>query len=391
MIRDGAWCNEGDGGPEARSWLGAARRAARRARSLLRSRPAQRVKLLALRGLAPALEPLYGGVASIPVFHRVVPPRAGERVGFAHRSESSVAQIEATIALLRSRGCAFVSLDELCAALAKPRSRRAPRLAALTFDDGYRDNHDVVYPLLSSLRIPFAIYVATGFVDRAHVPWSYLVEEELLGSSRFVLEPEVAGRALEWRLDGPAAREAAFLGAEAVFTALGAAEVRELAVRLFGVERVERSIDALFLTWDMIRAMDAGGLVTIGAHTIDHVPLPELPIGEARAQIVGCRTRIEMELGHPVRHFSYPFGALGARERDLAREAGFTSATTACLGNVLPEHREHLLTLPRIHAELPETRETGDLERYRAWLSLQLDGALPAFVNRGRRVVTFDE
>jgi peptidoglycan/xylan/chitin deacetylase (PgdA/CDA1 family) len=347
--------------------------------------------MLMLRGLAPALEPLYGGIASIPVFHRVVPPRAGERVGFAHRAESSVAQIEATIALLRSRGCAFVSLDELCAALRKPRSRRVPRLAALTFDDGYRDNHDVVYPLLSSLGIPFAIYVATSFADRAHVPWWYLVEEELLGSSRFTLEIDTAGRALEWRLDGPAARQAAFLGAELVFTALGPAEARRLAERMFGVERVERSIDALFLTWDMIRRMDAGGWVTIGAHTIDHVPLTELPAAEARAQIGGSRSRIEVEIGRSVRHFSYPFGALGARERDLVRDAGFTSATTICCANVVPEHREHLLTLPRIHAELPETRETGDLARYRAWLSLQLDGALPAVTNRGRRVVTFDE
>ncbi|MEO5726394.1 MAG: polysaccharide deacetylase family protein, partial [Byssovorax sp.] len=291
--------------------------------------------MLVLGGFAPALEPVYGGVGSIPVFHRIVAPRTGERVGFAHHSEASVAQLEATIALFSSRGYAFVSLDELCAALGKPRSRGAHRLAALTFDDGYRDNHDVVYPLLSSLGIPFAIYVTTSFPDRAHVPWWYLLEEHLLASSSFAIEHE--GRTFEWRLDGPAARREAFARAEAVFKALAPRDARALSDRIFGEEKVERCIDSLFLTWDMIRAMDAGGRVTIGAHTVDHIALTRLSTADARAQITGSKKRIEAQLGRSVRHFAYPYGALGPRERGLVRDAGFTSATTACVANVVPE------------------------------------------------------
>jgi peptidoglycan/xylan/chitin deacetylase (PgdA/CDA1 family) len=340
-----------------------------------------------LRCLAPLLEPVYAGVASIPVFHRVVAPRAGERVGFARDAESSVAELEATIALLSARGHAFVSLDELCVELGKPRARGAPRLAALTFDDGYRDNHDVVYPLLASRGIPFAVYVATSFPDRAQAPWWHLLEEHLLGSESLTLEHE--GRLLAWRLDGPEARRAAFAGAEAVFTSLAPREARALCERLFGPERVEQSIESLFLTWEMIRAMDASGLVTIGAHTIDHVPLPRLPIGEARAQILGSKRRLEAELGHEVRHFAYPFGALGPRERDLVRESGFLAATTTCVANLFPEHASHLLTLPRIYAERPGRGAVSDPAAHRDWLSLQLRGALPALANRGRRVVTF--
>lgn len=364
-----------------------ARRAIGRARSVLRMRGGQRAKTLALRCLAPALEPIYGGVGSIALFHRVVMRRAGERVGFAHQGESSVAELEATIALFLSRGYAFVSLDELCAELGKPRRRGAPRLAALTFDDGYRDNHDVAYPLLASRGIPFAVYVSTSFPDRAHVPWWYLLEEHLLGRSSFALEH--GGRAFEWRLDSPAERRAAFAGTEAVLNALAPGDVRVLCERTFGKAQVELAIDSLFLTWEMIRAMDASGRVTIGAHTIDHVALPGLSLAAARAQIAGSKRRIEAEVGREVRHFAYPFGRLGPRERDLVREAGFVSATTACLANLVPEHANHLLTLPRLHAETAGTSESGDLSTYRDWLSLQIRGALPAVANRGRRLVTF--
>lgn len=359
----------------------------RLARSLLRSRAAQRARMLVLRGLAPALEPLYGGIGSIPVFHRIVAPRAGERVGFSRHTEASVAELEATIALFLRRGYAFVSLDELCAELGKPRSRGAPRLAALTFDDGYRDNHDVAYPLLSSLGIPFAIYVATSFPDRTHVPWWSLLEEHILGNPSLAMEHE--GRVFEWRLDDPAARRAAFSGAEALFMALSPGDVRALAERTFGEERVQRSIESLFLTWEMIRAMDASGRVTIGAHTVDHVALPRLPIAEARAQVSGSKRRLEEQLGRSIRHFAYPFGAVGPRERELVREAGFTSATTVCIANVFPEHANHLLTLPRVYSEFLKKAAPGDEAIFRDELTLQLRGALPALANRGRRVVTF--
>ena len=365
----------------------AERRALGLARSLLRSRGVARARRLLLRCLAPALEPWYGGIGSILVLHRVVAPRTGERVGFGHQAESSVAELEATIALLRGRRYAFLSLDELCVELGKPRARGARRLAALTFDDGYRDNHDVVYPLLSSLGIPFAIYVATSFPDRSHVPWWYLLEERLLRQSSFAFEH--AERSFAWRLDSRAGRRAAFAGTEAVMDSLDPPEIRALCDRIFGAAEVDRSIESLCLTWDMIRAMAASGLVTIGAHTVDHVVLPGLSRDAASAQIVGSRRRIEAELGRTVRHFAYPFGALGARERDLVRDAGFVTATTTYVANLVSEHRDHLLTLPRVHAERAATAEDGDLTTYRDWLSLQIRGAVPALANRGRRLVTF--
>jgi peptidoglycan/xylan/chitin deacetylase (PgdA/CDA1 family) len=336
--------------------------------------------------MAPVLEPFYGGIGSIPVFHRVVTPRAGERLAFARQIETSVAELEGAIALLRRHGYTFVSLDELGCALGKARPRRSPKLAALTFDDGYRDNHDVAYPLLSSLGIPFAVFVATGFPDGTMIPWWYLLEERLLCSSRFALEH--GGRTIAWRLDVPEAREEAFTGAAAIFTALSPSDVRSLAERTFGREQVERTIDSLVLTWDMIRAMDASGRVTIGAHTIDHVALPGLSLAEARAQVVGSRKRLEEQLGKSVRHFAYPFGAVGPRERDLVRSAGFSSAMTTCVANVFPEHANHRFTLPRVYAVALETAEPGDESIVRAELALQLRGASPALANRGRRVVT---
>jgi peptidoglycan/xylan/chitin deacetylase (PgdA/CDA1 family) len=42
------------------------------------------------------------------------------------------------------------------------------RSLAITFDDGYADNHDVALPILTRHRLPATFFIATGFLDGGH-------------------------------------------------------------------------------------------------------------------------------------------------------------------------------------------------------------------------------
>ena len=58
----------------------------------------------------------------------------------------------------------IVSLSEAARVLAEG-PRGPPRaFVAITFDDGYADNHAVALPVLAALRVPATVYVATGFI-----------------------------------------------------------------------------------------------------------------------------------------------------------------------------------------------------------------------------------
>ena len=57
-----------------------------------------------------------------------------------------------------------VSFASLIDALCEGR-RLPPDAVAITFDDGYRDNYEVVYPLLKKYETPATMFVVTGFVD----------------------------------------------------------------------------------------------------------------------------------------------------------------------------------------------------------------------------------
>jgi len=70
--------------------------------------------------------------------------------------------------LLLAAGFRFVTLLEL-ARLADG-GPPPPGLAAVTFDDGMRNNHDVALPILNELGIRATVYVTIGFIDGAS-PW----------------------------------------------------------------------------------------------------------------------------------------------------------------------------------------------------------------------------
>ena len=77
-------------------------------------------------------------------------------------------RFRAQVEILRAAGFEFVTVAELAA-----RARGGeppPGLVALSFDDGMRDNHAVVLPLLQEYGIPATVYVVSGIIGKPN-PW----------------------------------------------------------------------------------------------------------------------------------------------------------------------------------------------------------------------------
>lgn len=107
-------------------------------------------------------------VGRILMLHRVV----------EHRSEDANRELEITPDFLkqtiedyRNQGYRFFSIDEACDIITKGKTKQP--FVCLTFDDGYQDNYDIAYPILKELKVPFTIYVTTGFIDNRLPMWWY--------------------------------------------------------------------------------------------------------------------------------------------------------------------------------------------------------------------------
>lgn len=72
----------------------------------------------------------------------------------------------------------------------------------------------------------------------------------------------------------------------------------------------------------------------IGAHTMSHAKLPELPAAAALAEMRDSKAALEEALNTEIISFAYPYGALDEEVKALAQQAGFTYAVATDTGGM---------------------------------------------------------
>jgi peptidoglycan/xylan/chitin deacetylase (PgdA/CDA1 family) len=303
--------------------------------------------------------PFCRGVGAVFTLHHVRPPRFEP---FQPNSLLEIAPgfLETVIAILRDADVDWVSLDEMHRRMTERDFRR--RFACLTLDDGYRDNKEWAYPILQRHGVPFAIYVPSSFPDRLGKLWWRVLEQAIANATSFALT--IDGERRAFSCASVAEKQEAFASLywwlrtlptnEAIFDV-----VADLA-RRHGVDPAAICAREC-MTWSEIAELAKDPLVTIGAHTVNHVMLSKASDADAKAELKMGRAVIEAALGKAPAHFSYPFGdagAAGPREFAAAREAGYKTAVTTRPGVLFAEHVDHLLALPRLSIN-------GDFQRER--------------------------
>jgi peptidoglycan/xylan/chitin deacetylase (PgdA/CDA1 family) len=111
-----------------------------------------------------------------------------------------------------------------------------------------------------------------------------------------------------------------------------------------------------YMTWAMLKELDAGGLVEIGAHTVNHVDLHAVGAARAWQEIDGSKVTLEQGLGHPVTAFCYPSGKYDQDVIALVRKAGFLTATTVEYGT--KQNLQWAYELPRVRVNGPDPLAT---------------------------------
>jgi peptidoglycan/xylan/chitin deacetylase (PgdA/CDA1 family) len=161
---------------------------------------------------------------------------------------------------------------------------------AITFDDGYEDNHTQALPVLARHGVPATFFVTTAFADG---------------------DP-------------------------------GAAETMRALVDA-------RPEEVSSMSWTQIGELVAGGM-EVGSHTVNHPNLAVLSDARALHEMVDSKSYIEDKLQQEVLSIAYPFGlprrSFSRTTIDLAGRAGYAWGAAILYRNV--RRSDGPLTIPRI-------------------------------------------
>jgi peptidoglycan/xylan/chitin deacetylase (PgdA/CDA1 family) len=206
---------------------------------------------------------------------------------------------------------------------------------AITFDDGYEDNHSHALPLLARHNVPATFFITTAFADG---------DPALIELFRHILD-----------CDGD--------------------EIRGM-------------------SWAQIRELRDAGM-EIGSHTLSHPNLAAVSDARVTTELADSKRILEDRLGETVSSVAYPFGLpkrnFSDRTLELAARAGYRKGAVILYRNVRESDRP--LSIPRIAI----TNDSVDsLSKKLAggfdWLGLYQERTPRWFLNalsKNRTLVTF--
>ncbi len=209
------------------------------------------------------------------------------------------------------------------------------RAAALSFDDGYADNHDVALPLLQKHGLPCSFFVATGFLDGGRM-WNDTLIEAVRLSSLPSLDlsglHDGRGEDLGRHALGDTAGRRAALGKLIERVKYLPPEPRLACVNAIAQRAEVTPPNALMMSSEQVRGLHRAGM-QIGAHTVSHPILAKLDAQQAGDEIGRSRDVLQDLLGDKVGLFAYPNGKPGTDylpevHPAIVRELGFDAAVS---------------------------------------------------------------
>jgi peptidoglycan/xylan/chitin deacetylase (PgdA/CDA1 family) len=228
------------------------------------------------------------------------------------------------------------------------------RRVLLTFDDGYRDNYEIAFPLLRRHGLRATFFLTTGFIDRPHAAWWDEIAWMVRVSDRdtFQLGDRPSNGLASMSRD---ARIAELIAHYKTLPAEQGEELLEQIAEATGSGRCDSTnAEDLWMTWDMARELQAAGM-SIGGHTVTHAVLARVSPERQREEIATCARRLAEELRAPMRWFAYPVGsrdAFTAATQQILRECDVELAFSSYGGLGRPARLDrNPLDLPRVSVD----------------------------------------
>jgi peptidoglycan/xylan/chitin deacetylase (PgdA/CDA1 family) len=293
---------------------------------------------------------LFAGKGLVFMLHRVLPEK--DRNEFTLNKDLAITpeKLEEFILFFKEKGYNFISLDELENWLDN-KLKLTKKFICLTFDDGYKDNLIHGLPILKKYQVPATIYITNCFPNGAALLWWYLFEEHAKSSNQLVLNTSLGILEFYWKDINDAFMQ--FGKVSEAIKAIPAKELQSVLCQSFGLsdsEITEQSKEVA-LSWDEIKVLSNEPLITIGAHTMNHLSMTQQSDSTVIKEMKTSKLEIEAHIGQQVKHFAYPYGSefdVSKRDIAIATSLGFKTSVLNQAGNIFKQNKKNKQALARM-------------------------------------------
>ncbi len=237
----------------------------------------------------------------------------------------------------------FVSLDEAICRIQTPSFRKRP-FVCFTFDDGFRDNLTLGLPFFEANKIPFAVFLTADFIE--HHPgfnWPFVLERMIASNPELTVEKQ------KFSCSSREEKETTFRVIKEIVQSWSYEDFEKHFRAAFYDYLKDNYFEDLTLSWDEVRTLAVSPLCTIGAHSMTHCRLSNVPARLLDYELQESKRLIEQNVGREVHYLSYPFGWItdvNSAVYNAARAAGYTAAFISW-GGSMRKHDHNLFTIKR--------------------------------------------
>ncbi|MEW4568946.1 polysaccharide deacetylase family protein [Tautonia sp. JC769] len=211
-----------------------------------------------------------------------------------------------------------------------------PRVACLTFDDGFRNVATTAFPILEQYQIPSTIFLVTGVVGTNQPAWPDILFHALATTKA----TEVVFDESRWPLQTPDQRSQAFGALVSRLIEMQRQRkddaLTEIDRQLDPFSRIGPESPLASMNWDEVDRLAKTGLVNFGSHTHTHQILARCEAKDQETELRASRDILIERLGS-AELFAYPNGGRG----------DFTEATGRLLERL--GYRCGLTTIPGLN------------------------------------------
>ena len=253
--------------------------------------------------------------------------------------------LEKTILELKEMDYDFISIEQVKDRLSNKDNKK--RFVVFTFDDGYKDNFLYAYPLFQKYNIPFTLYITNSFPNKTAILWWELLADLITQNNILYTKDK------EYIIKTKEQKELLFKELRKQILTFDNDLVKNIMELLpkYDLNFKEYS-DELCISWEELGVFKDDKLVTIGSHTVNHLPLNQLSKENIIKEILDSNKELENKLGIKINHFAYPFGDKLTTTKEVIEIVNdvkvFDSCVTTRIGNLFENHISFMFALPRI-------------------------------------------